>query len=291
MTMPERRVLWAMTRNAFSRRMNRERVGRVFERPVERPAPDAIRAFAAATGDDPSRYSGGDPTLPPMFIARLAFPLVQDVMTCPGLGLNLLRMVHGEQGMTWRRPVRGSEPLRVSAAIRDIRDTPAGELLDLVATARVGDEPVGEAVVGMLVRGRRSGERKRREPPPDPSPERFRVDVPLAPDQALRYAEASLDRNPIHTSDRFARIVGLPRAIVHGMCVFALAANVLVDRVGGGDPARLRALRGRFAHPALPGETLRLTAFDPVDGEIPFEMLDPRGRKVLRDGRAVLADG
>ena len=48
----------------------------------------------------------------------------------------------------------------------------------------------------------------------------------------VRYAGASLDRNPIHWDERFAQGVGLPDVIAHGMLTMGAAVQVVVDWAG-----------------------------------------------------------
>jgi acyl dehydratase len=48
----------------------------------------------------------------------------------------------------------------------------------------------------------------------------------------VRYAGASGDFNPIHWSDRFAKKVGLPGVIAHGMLTMALAGEAVAEWVG-----------------------------------------------------------
>ncbi len=74
-------------------------------------------------------------------------------------------------------------------------------------------------------------------------------------EQIRAYAEASGDRNPIHLDDVFARSVGLPGVIAHGMLTMAFAAQVVTDWLG--DRRRLTAFRGRFNGMVLPGDELR----------------------------------
>jgi acyl dehydratase len=76
-------------------------------------------------------------------------------------------------------------------------------------------------------------------------------------DQIRAYAEASGDRNPIHLDEVFARSVGLPGVIAHGMLTMAFAAQLVTDWLG--DRRRVAALRGRFGGMVLPGDELRCT--------------------------------
>ena len=63
----------------------------------------------------------------------------------------------------------------------------------------------------------------------------------------VRYAGASGDFNPIHWNERFAREVGLPDVIAHGMFTMAVAARVITDWVG--DPGAIIDYGVRFTAP------------------------------------------
>ena len=65
----------------------------------------------------------------------------------------------------------------------------------------------------------------------------------------VRYAGASLDRNPIHWDERFARSVGLPDVIAHGMFTMGAAINVVSDWVG--DAGRVVEYGTRFTKPVV----------------------------------------
>ena len=63
----------------------------------------------------------------------------------------------------------------------------------------------------------------------------------------VHYAGASGDRNPIHWNERFAREVGLPGVIAHGMFTMGTAVGVVVDWLG--DPGRVLDYGVRFTRP------------------------------------------
>ena len=87
------------------------------------------------------------------------------------------------------------------------------------------------------------------------------VTAALDAGQTLRYAEASGDTNTIHVDDEFARSVGLPGIILHGMCTMAICAQAVIDGVADSDPARLRRLAVRFSKPVLPDSDLVTTIY------------------------------
>jgi acyl dehydratase len=65
----------------------------------------------------------------------------------------------------------------------------------------------------------------------------------------VQYAGASLDRNLIHWDERFAKSVGLPDVIAHGMFTMGSAINIVSDWVG--DAGRVVEYSTRFTKPVV----------------------------------------
>jgi acyl dehydratase len=65
----------------------------------------------------------------------------------------------------------------------------------------------------------------------------------------VQYAGASLDRNLIHWDERFAKSVGLPDVIAHGMFTMGSAINIVSDWVG--DAGRVVEYSTRFIKPVV----------------------------------------
>ena len=65
----------------------------------------------------------------------------------------------------------------------------------------------------------------------------------------IRYAGASGDFNPIHWNERFAKSVGLPDVIAHGMFTMAEAGRVITDWTG--DPGSVVGYSVRFSAPVI----------------------------------------
>ena len=65
----------------------------------------------------------------------------------------------------------------------------------------------------------------------------------------VQYAGASLDRNPIHWDERFAKKVGLPDVIAHGM--FTMGAAVTAVTEWAGDAGRVVEYSVRFTKPVV----------------------------------------
>lgn len=109
-------------------------------------------------------------------------------------------------------------------------------------------------------------------------------------EQIDAYAEASGDVNPIHVNEEFARMVGLPGTIAHGMLNMAILTEAVSRWAGGGD--RVASLRVRFSKPLLPGDTItcmgKVVEVDEAAGIATLEVgaTSDRGENVLTNGRA-----
>ncbi|MGH3095276.1 MAG: MaoC family dehydratase [Streptosporangiales bacterium] len=73
--------------------------------------------------------------------------------------------------------------------------------------------------------------------------------VPVRRADLVRYAGASGDFNPIHWNEAFARSVGLPDVIAHGM--FTMGAAVRCVTAWAGDPGAIVDYSVRFAKPVV----------------------------------------
>ncbi|HEY0317112.1 MAG TPA: MaoC/PaaZ C-terminal domain-containing protein [Solirubrobacterales bacterium] len=79
----------------------------------------------------------------------------------------------------------------------------------------------------------------------------------VTPDKYLphRYAGASGDFNPIHIDDEFAKAVGLPRNILHGLYSMGLVARANAA-LAGGDPRALKRLSVQFRGMGIPEQEI-----------------------------------
>jgi acyl dehydratase len=85
-------------------------------------------------------------------------------------------------------------------------------------------------------------------------------ELKVTPDKYLphRYAGASGDFNPIHIDPEFAKQVGLPRNILHGLYTMALVARGSAA-LAGGDPRALKRLKVQFRGMGVPEEEITVT--------------------------------
>jgi acyl dehydratase len=85
-------------------------------------------------------------------------------------------------------------------------------------------------------------------------------ELKVTPDKYLphRYAGASGDFNPIHIDPEFARSVGLPGNILHGLWGMAQVARASVAAAGG-DPRALRRLSVQFRGMGFPEQEVTVS--------------------------------
>jgi acyl dehydratase len=113
----------------------------------------------------------------------------------------------------------------------------------------------------------------------------------VTPDKYLtiRYAGASGDFNPIHIDEEFAKQVGLPGRILHGLWSMAQVARAQTEATGG--PHALKRLSVQFRGMGLPEQELtvksRVTAV--ADGRATVDMVaEQAGNEIIRNAQADL---
>jgi len=84
-------------------------------------------------------------------------------------------------------------------------------------------------------------------------------ELKVTPDRYLtaRYAGASGDFNPIHIDEEFARSVGLPGRILHGLWTMAQVARAETEAAGG--PEHLKRLSVQFRGMGVPEQEVVVT--------------------------------
>jgi acyl dehydratase len=114
----------------------------------------------------------------------------------------------------------------------------------------------------------------------------------VTPDKYLphRYAGASGDFNPIHIDPEFAKAVGLPSNILHGLYSMAQVARAHTDAAG--DPRALRRLSVQFRGMGMPEQEIVVTATvkEAGDGHVTTETEAAQGdNRIIRNAEAELA--
>jgi hypothetical protein len=93
---------------------------------------------------------------------------------------------------------------------------------------------------------------------------------------------------PIHTSIKFARMVGLPGIILQGTATLALAVTELVNRELNREPTRVKSVSCRFTGMVLPGSNISVRMIEKrknnIATDLLFDVCNIDGKRVISSG-------
>jgi len=232
-----------------------------------------------------------------------AVPSIVNVLAHPGfwakdpaLGIDWVRLLHGEQSFEIHRPIPAEGRLRGQYRIEAVQDMGASKGAKVYQTKKLYDVESGDLVASvgtvLFLRGDGGsggfGEFPTQPLPlPDGEPDTV-VTYKTLPQQALIY-RLSGDYNPIHGDPAPAAKAGFRAPILHGLCSLGHATRAIIEACADNDPSRLKALSLRFSQPVYPGETLSVQIFSQPGGAVQFRCsVLERNLVVLDRGRAVI---
>jgi acyl dehydratase len=202
-------------------------------------------------------------------------------------------IVHAEHALRLRRPIPLAGEVAVLAEVESVYDKGSGALVTnrAVAIDVATQDELLETRSAVFIRGA-GGFGGERGPSsswavPDRRPDHT-LTADVRPDQALLY-RLSGDRNPLHSDPVFAARAGFERPILHGLGTYGIAARLLFNAMCGSDPGRFGAIEARFSAPVIPGDSLRVDAWDGEDAVL-FQVRNGAGELVLDRGRLELGD-
>ena len=186
----------------------------------------------------------------------------------PALGINFLKVLYGEQGVIFERPLKPTATIRGEYEVLGVEDKGPDKGAVVYFEKRIIDDADG----GLICRVHSTyflradggcGSWGRPLPAlavlPERAPDKV-IELATIPRQALIY-RLNGDYNPIHADPAAAAAAGFERPILHGLCSFGIACFGLVRELCDNDPDRLVELFTRFSKPVFPGETIRLELF------------------------------
>ena len=275
-----------------------EKLGTRYEPDTTVIDPDPRRRTRPATNDDNPAYESGK-YAPPVFGV---VPTWSQLMVASGDVIPpeaLMMIVHGEQDMHFHQPLVPGTQLTTTSEAYAVRVGGSGTRFVVKVDSVDGDDrPVLTQYVTVFIRGMSDGESGGPDKPAHDFPEDIRdnktasYSVHVDDDQTFRYREASGDEMPIHLDDAFAKSVGLPGIIAHGLCTMAMCSQAIVRTVSDGDPARLKRLAVRFASNVFPGNDVEVDVYDAGEREgvhaYAFEATSA-GAVVVKNGWAEVA--
>ena len=261
---------------------------------------ERVAAYAAATNDAIAPHAAGE-IAPPVFAIVPAFQAagIASMQVIPGELLGAI--LHGEQDFHFHRPIEPGMTLSTTATPIGMRQRSSGvTVVTRAETTEADGEPVVDQYMTTFVRGADGAEDVGEEAPGhgfDPSLRERDPDAEVSQtfdaDQTFRYAEASGDPMQIHLDEQFAKAVGLPGIIIHGLCTMAFTSVAALEIFAPDDPTRLKRLAVRFASITLPGQTIttRLWNAGERDGRsgYAYETASDAGAVVIKDGLAEIA--
>ncbi|MBO0876028.1 MAG: MaoC family dehydratase N-terminal domain-containing protein [Pseudonocardia sp.] len=214
----------------------------------------AERLLASSGLTDPAYQPAPGQLHPPLVPPTYPVALRLDI---EGLGIpDAPSRLNGGNSIRWLEPVRVGERLRRRTRITsvDTKDGRSGRLVfyTLESTFR---RPDTERVVATTrhitirrypVQGDRTGDSNGRRATARGEEERLPVLLEVTPTSRdlVRYAAATEDYYEAHYDDPFARSIGLPGVIVHGLLKLAFFARAAVE--WGGPGTVLRELSGSY---------------------------------------------
>jgi acyl dehydratase len=265
---------------------------------------ERVTAYATAV-DDPGPEARTGRVAPPVFAIVPAWEVVMTASRQVAPPELRAKAVHGQQDVILHHPLLAEARVRARASVVGIHGKPGGT--QVVIKAETHDEDgrlLSEQYVTEFYRGIGEdvdvGEQAPALSATDSggAPPAVEVIYPVGADMPGRYAEASGDDNRIHLDDEFARSVGLPGVIVHGLCSLALAARAVQLGAGVPSAAAFRRVSCRFRRPLRPGDRLATRVWpdgagaEDAEGRgYRFESLDGGGQVVLGPGLVTFAAG
>ena len=212
--------------------------------------------------------------------------------------INFAMVVDGERRITVHKPLPSKCAVTADERYLDILDKGEGKgavlIQERVVREAAGGDKLFTIVTSIFARGDGGFGGKPQGGPalheiPDRAPDLVK-ECDTRPDQALLYA-LSGDRNPLHRDPAFARMVGFPRPILHGLCSYGTACRAVLSTVAAYQPERIRQFDVRFSKPVFPGETLVVEMWQD-SGAISYRasVKERPGTVVLNNGLCQLAD-
>ncbi|HXN84437.1 MAG TPA: MaoC/PaaZ C-terminal domain-containing protein [Candidatus Binataceae bacterium] len=278
--------------------LNKDLIGKEYPATTTEATLDAMQSYARAYNEDnpvflDSKRAGGV-VAPPMYAIVMIWSSIMGVVGDTDLKVDVVRLLHGEQDMEFLAPIRPGDRITSIAKVASIETKATGETLVLEINAKnQKGQVVNRSLFNAFIRGGGKGGSEARVAEPERGEPIATIAQQIDKDQTYRYKEASGDFNPIHVDENFAKMAGLPGIIVHGLCTMAFTSKVMIDKLCGGDPLKLKRLRVRFTRPVFPGQIITTKVWPDGEGDgrkiYVFETFNPNGQAVIRGGIAEVA--
>lgn len=259
-----------------------------------------LYALSVGVGADPgderqlqfvNDVKAGMPLALPSLSTVVGFPGTW--MRDPGTGIDVLKMVHGEELIVLHEAMPASANMvarhRVTRIVdkgegrgatvtydKDLFEIGSGKKIATITHTTFCRGNGGFSAVDGVTDSSPPAPPKVPDGPPD-----LIFDVKTLPQQALLYRLLA-DRNPLHSDPETAKRAGFDKPILHGLCTYGVATYALLASCCEHDPARLKTMFTRFSSPVMPGETIRMEMYRKPDG-VAFRARVPERNVVALD--------
>ncbi|HVM97996.1 MAG TPA: MaoC/PaaZ C-terminal domain-containing protein [Candidatus Acidoferrales bacterium] len=195
----------------------------------------------------------------PSFAVVPVFGAIGGMNSVPGIDVNLMMVLHGEQEVIIHRPIPTEATVESTAKVAAIHDKGKAAVIVMdVDSKEKGGAPLFTNRFTIFARGEGGfggdpGPKASNEAPTR-APDAV-VESPTVSHQALLY-RLSGDKNPLHADPDFAKMGGFDTPILHGLCSFGIVCKATVDKMLDGAVDKVASYGARFAGVVFPGETI-----------------------------------
>ena len=224
------------------------------------------------------------------------FPSFATIVAGSGLlfpkGTDFVRLLHGEQLIRLYVPFKPNGTINTKAVIEHIYDKGKAAVIHTKISGHssegehIFDTRYGFFVVGSGGFGGDSGPKTEPIIPPEGVEPDFSISYQTSTNQAAFY-RLNGDSNPLHIDPNFAKMVGQPKPILHGLCTYGIATRAIVYGLCDGDVSRFKEFSARFKGVVFPGETLTTEGWKD-NGRYIIQVRTDRGPVVLGNAYAIV---
>ena len=214
----------------------------------------------------------------------------------------LMTQVHYTEHLILHRLILPGDELTISGTLKAFLPHRVGThaIICLEAEDKNG-KPVFTEYIGAMLRGVACGEGgKTGQIPLIPENDHgaealWTSNIPIDPERPYIYDGCSNIEFPIHTSPKFAGMVGLPGIILQGTATLAYAIRELVNHEADKDPARISEIACSFTGMVQPGTDITVCCTGKKSHEnyadVFFEVQNCDQKKAVRNGYVKIMKG
>jgi acyl dehydratase len=214
----------------------------------------------------------------------------------------LLTQVHYTEHLVLHRLILPGDKLTITGTLKAFLPHRAGTHAIICLDAKDNNgEPVFTEYIGAMLRGVDCGEGSKAGEVPlipenDIGPDvLWESGIFIDPERPYIYDGCSNIEFPIHTSPKFAKMVGLPGIILQGTATLAYAIRELVNKEAGKDPSRVSEIACRFTGMVLPGTDIKVCCTGKRPNQeftdIHFEVRNSDQKKAISNGYLKILKG